>query len=89
MLIALPTSLAAFSETPGPALLMLYLSSRLNVADDSLRRLDITFLVPTVLRDMLDGMLCHWCWWREDALVLPAIYLGILYLLLFTFTLPT
>ena len=89
MLIALPTSLAAFSETPGPALLMLYLSSRFNGADDSFRRLDITFLVPPVLRDMLDGMLCHWCWWREDALVVPAIYLGILYLLLFTFTLPT
>ena len=89
MLIALPTSLAAFSETPGPALFMLYLSSRLNVADDSFRRLDITFLVPPVLRDMLDGMLCHWCWWREDALVVPAIYLGISYLLLFSFTLPT
>jgi hypothetical protein len=89
MLIARPTSLPAFSATPGPALRMSYLLSFFNVADDSFCRLDNTFRVPPVVRDMLDGMLCHWCWWREDALVVPVIYLGISYLLLSSFTLLT
>jgi hypothetical protein len=80
MLIARPFSLPAFSATPGPACRMAYLLSCFNVAGDSFRLLDNCFRVPPVVRDMLDGMLCHCCR-REDALVVLLVYLAVLYLL--------